>query len=98
MELNSTVNMLSWWHGSDKGKEGQLLLCCICVPAVQVTADIDGKATPVAVNEKGIAWDTDIKHKFGSQSAENFNTQENAAYRGGDTITGTEAPSHSTTD
>ncbi|KAL0022026.1 hypothetical protein WJX77_007340 [Trebouxia sp. C0004] len=53
-----------------------------------VTADIAGTATPVAVDETGIAWESDIKHKFGSQDAQYFNLQEYAAYRGGNTITG----------
>jgi hypothetical protein len=55
---------------------------------MQVTADIAGTVTPVAVDETGIAWKSDIKHKFGSQDAEYFNLQEYAAYRGGNTITG----------
>ncbi|KAL0049495.1 hypothetical protein WJX82_003650 [Trebouxia sp. C0006] len=53
-----------------------------------VTADIGGTATAVAVDETGIAWESDIKHKFGSQAAQYFNLQEYAAYRGGNTITG----------
>ena len=55
---------------------------------MQVTADIAGTATAVAVDETGIAWESDIKHKFGSQAAQYFNLQEYAAYRGGNTITG----------
>ncbi len=58
------------------------------VGCMQVTADIAGTVTPVAVDETGIAWKSDIKHKFGSQDAEYFNLQEYAAYRGGNTITG----------
>ena len=42
----------------------------------------------MAVDETGIAWESDIKHKFGSQAAQYFNLQEYAAYRGGNTITG----------
>ena len=56
---------------------------------MQMTADIEGTATAVAVDETGIAWESDIKHKFGSQDAQWFNLQEYAAYRGGNTITGT---------
>jgi len=62
---------------------GQLTVGC-----AQVTADIGGTATAVAVDETGIAWESDIKHKFGSQAAQYFNLQEYAAYRGGNTITG----------
>ncbi len=58
------------------------------VGCMQVTADIAGTVTPVAVDETGIAWKSDIKHKFGSQDAQYFNLQEYAAYRGGNTITG----------
>lgn len=54
----------------------------------QVSADIGGSLTPVAVDETGIAWKSDMKDKFGSQDAENFNTQADAAHRGGSTITG----------
>ena len=54
----------------------------------QVSADIGGSPTPVAVDETGIAWESDIKDKFGPQDAQNFNTQEDAAHRGGSTITG----------
>ena len=53
-----------------------------------MSADIGGSLTPLALDETGIAWDSDIKDKFGSQDAENFNTQEDAAHRGGSTITG----------
>lgn len=53
-----------------------------------MTADLEGSPTPVAVDETGIAWESDIKHKFGSQDAQNFNLQENADHRGGSTITG----------
>ena len=63
-----------------------LLLC------LQVTADIGGTSTAVPVEETGIAWESDVKHKFGSQDAQNFNLQENAAYRGGNTITGVKNP------
>ena len=58
------------------------------ISVLQVTADVAGASTPVAVDETGIAWESDIKHKFGPQTAQNFNLQENAAYRGGSTITG----------
>ena len=54
----------------------------------QVTADINGSSAAVPVNETGIAWGSDVKHKFGSQSAQFFNLQENAGSRGGNTITG----------
>jgi len=60
----------------------------VTVGCMQVTADIAGTVTPVAVDETGIAWKSDIKHKFGSQDAQYFNLQEYAAYRGGNTITG----------
>ncbi len=53
-----------------------------------MTADLAGGPTAVAVDETGIAWASDIKHKFGSQGAQNFNLQEDAAHRGGDTIAG----------
>lgn len=53
-----------------------------------MSADFGVGITPVAVDESGIAWESDIKDKFGSQDAENFNTQEDAAHRGGSTITG----------
>ena len=53
-----------------------------------MTADIGGTNTPIAVDETRIAWESDVKHKFGPQTAQNFNLQENAAYRGGGTITG----------
>ena len=53
-----------------------------------MSADIGGSLTPVEVDETGIAWESDIKDKFGSQNAENFNTQADAAHRGGSTITG----------
>lgn len=53
-----------------------------------MSADIGGTLRPVPVDETGIAWESDIKDKFGSQTAENFNTQEDAAQRGGSTITG----------
>ena len=55
---------------------------------LQVTADLEGSPAPVAVDETGIAWESDIKHKFGSQDAQNFNLQEDAEHRGGGTITG----------
>lgn len=45
---------------------------------------VDG--SPVAVNEKGIAWKSDLEYKFGSYNASNFNTDP--ATRGGGTITG----------
>ena len=56
--------------------------------ATQVTADINGSSAAVPVNENGIAWGSDIKYKFGSQSAQFFNLQQYAASRGGNTITG----------
>ena len=56
-----------------------------------MTADLEGSPTPVAVDETGIAWESDIKHKFGSQDAQNFNLQEDAEHRGGGTITGVRA-------
>ena len=68
-------------------------LPCCCgltvLTLVQVTADIGGTATAVAVDETGIAWGSDIKYKFGSQDAQYFNLPQYAAYRGGSTITGT---------
>lgn len=39
---------------------------------------------PVEVNEKGIAWSSDVEHKFGSQAPVNFN--DRPATRGGGTI------------
>lgn len=53
-----------------------------------MSADIGGTLRRLPVDETGIAWGSDIKDKFGSQTAENFNTQEDAAQRGGGTITG----------
>lgn len=53
-----------------------------------MSADIGGTLRRIPVDETGIAWESDMKDKFGSQSAENFNTQEDAAQRGGGTITG----------
>jgi hypothetical protein len=46
---------------------------------------VDG--APVAVNEKGIAWTSDVEHKFGAYSPVNFNTDP--ATRGGGVIEGT---------
>ena len=45
---------------------------------------------PLTVQEKGIAWKSDRKEKFGNQLATNFNlgTPELIKYRGGGTITG----------
>ncbi len=44
----------------------------------------------LAVSEKGIAWSSDRKEKFGNQNATNFNlgTPELKKYRGGGTIVG----------
>ena len=44
----------------------------------------------LAIDEKGIAWKSDRKEKFGSQIANNFNlgSSELSQYRGGGTITG----------
>lgn len=53
-----------------------------------MSAAIGGTLRRIPVDETGIAWGSDIKDKFGSQTAENFNTQEDAAQRGGGTITG----------
>lgn len=54
------------------------------------TYDFSLNGAPLAVNEKGIAWSSDRKEKFGNQPALNFNegTPELAKYRGGGTITG----------
>ena len=41
---------------------------------------------PVAVSEKGIAWPSDVEHKFGAYQASNFN--DDPATRGGGTIAG----------
>ena len=51
-----------------------------------MTAEINGSNTALPVNEKGIAWGSDVKHKFGSILAAYFNVD--AATRGGSTITG----------
>jgi len=40
----------------------------------------------LSVNEKGIAWESDVKHKFEAYAPKNFNT--NPATRGGGTIKG----------
>lgn len=55
---------------------------------LQLTADVDGSSKVLAVNEKGIAWGSDVKYKFGSVVPEYFNLEANAAHRGGGTITG----------
>lgn len=40
------------------------------------------------MNERGIAWGSDVKYKFGSVQPEYFNLEADAAHRGGNTITG----------
>ena len=46
------------------------------------TFDVDG--APLAVSEKGIAWKSDLKYKFGAYAPENFN--DDPATRGGGEI------------
>ena len=64
------------------------LSCCLCHVQLAL-ANNSGVQATLPVQETGIAWKSDVKKKFGNQSAEWFNTAEYAALRGGGTITGT---------
>lgn len=52
------------------------------------TYDFQLNGQGLAVNEKGIAWKSDVNDKFGGMNSVNFNTEEFSQYRGGGTITG----------
>ena len=59
---------------------------------VDVQASTTSPATALAIDETGIAWQSDIKKKFGDQQVANFNVVP--AVRGGGTVTGDD--NHST--
>ena len=48
------------------------------------TFSVSSQGVPVAINESGIAWQSDIDTKFGSQLPQNFNTI--VGYRVGGTL------------
>tara|TARA_B110000977_G_scaffold155326_2_gene197564 strand:- start:909 stop:1808 length:900 start_codon:yes stop_codon:yes gene_type:complete len=49
--------------------------------------DSSGTTSSISINENGIAWPSDVEHKFGDVAAENFN--DDIATRGGGQISGT---------
>ena len=55
-------------------------------PQVDVQTSTTGPARSLTIDEKGIAWKSDVSKKFGDQKIANFNVNPSA--RGGGTATG----------
>lgn len=84
-----TENKTSHWAmPAGKGEDTCMFVSDHKSMWMQLTADIAGSSSALAVSEQGIAWGSDVKYKFGSVPPENFNLEANAAHRGGNTITG----------
>lgn len=79
--VRSTVKLIAKAHlmqGCDSGRP--------CDWQVDVQMSTAEPATSLTIDEKGIAWKSDVSKKFGDQHVPNFNV--NPATRGGGTVTG----------